>query len=123
MKETRWRNHATAGVICGVLLLSATVRIHAGTNFSSWMSATGEGQIEYRWKNYTAAYSQDGCSVEFRNLDGNDRKDYRAKVDVVDHKNGDHTERADIHFYNKGDVKTADIEPCDRVTGVLVESR
>ena len=124
--STRLRSIATPSLVRGAVvaaLLVPPVLLYADTSFTGWRSASGDGQIEYRWRNYIGGFRQSGCHVEFRNLDGNDHHQYKAMIDAFDVTNKDHTERADIMFYEKGETRSADEEPCDRVTGVLMVAR
>lgn len=88
------------------------------SEFSSWRDATGKGQIQYRWKK-TGSEDYASCSLEFRNLNDDDRKAYKGKIEFV-HKGSDETAPISIlRFLSPGSKEVTDTyAACDRVTDV-----
>ena len=111
-------------VLLSFVLLTAPA--FAGDTFSGWISASGVGQIQYRWKTERSG-ATDFCKVEFRNMDDSDRAYYWQKVYFVGDVAGrdtdiDGTERP-LHFYVAGGIESADEFNCKRVTDVRIRKQ
>ena len=110
--------------LCSALLAASTLffptNAGASTEFSGWRNTDGDGQIQYRWKNYNGEYQITGCEVELRNLDSDDHTRYRISIDYYQERNGD---RTDDNSGTIGRPSIIDISSCDRVHGVMTTKR